>query len=62
MTNKNQPVKIRELVKPEVKWQGKHQAEAESLCEGFHVTCGSGYSYDCSGVYTSVADDHDLIF
>jgi len=62
MTNKKQPVKIQQLVKPEVSLPGKQQAEAESLCEGYTVSCGSGFQWTCSGVFSSVADDHDILF
>ena len=62
MTNKNQPVKIQELVKPDISLQGKHQAEAESLCEGYSVSCESGFAWTCSGTFSSATEDHDIIF
>ena len=62
MTNKNQPVKIQELVKPEAKMENHHHAEVESLCEGYSVTCGSGFQWNCQGVFSSAANDHDILF
>ena len=62
MTNKNQLVKIKELVKPQNNMEVKSQVEVESMCEGFTVSCQSGFSWSCSGKYESVPDDQDILF